>query len=108
MTNSHLSMGGGRLPPEVIQHVIRQSFGRLRACYASALLRSPGLEGRVVVKFVIDREGEVTMASTTESSIEDASVNHCVAQAYEAMLFPKPAGGVVTVVYPVVFTRSEP
>ena len=98
----------GRLPPEAIQRVIRQSFGRLRACYERGLERRPDLEGRIAVKFVIDREGDVTMASTAESSLPDASVNSCVAKAYEAMTFPKPVGGIVTVVYPVVFTRTSP
>ena len=98
----------GRLPPEAIQRVVRQSFGRIRACYAQGLQRSPDLEGRIAVKFVIDREGDVAMASTAESSIEDAAVNTCVARAYEAMTFPKPEGGIVTVVYPVVFSRTSP
>lgn len=98
----------GRLPPEAIQRVIRQSFGRLRACYERGLLRRPDLEGRIAVKFVIDREGDVTMASTAESSLDDAAVNACVAKAYEAMTFPKPEGGIVTVVYPVVFSRTSP
>ncbi len=98
----------GRLPPEAIQRIIRQSFGRLRACYEQGLLRSPDLEGRIAVKFVIDREGDVTMASATESSLGDTSVESCVAKAYEAMSFPKPEGGIVTVVYPIVFARTSP
>ena len=98
----------GRLPPEAIQRVIRQSFGRLRACYERGLQRSPDLEGRIAVKFVIDREGDVAMASTSESTLGDASVESCVAKAYEAMSFPKPEGGIVTVVYPIVFTRTSP
>ena len=98
----------GRLPPEAIQRVVRQSFGRLRACYERGLQRSPDLEGRIAVKFVIDREGAVALASTAESSIGDASVEACVARAYEAMTFPKPEGGIVSVIYPVVFSRTSP
>lgn len=98
----------GRLPPEAIQRVVRQSFGRLRLCYERGLLHSPDLEGRIAVKFVIDRDGQVTMASVAERSLEDASVAACVARAYEAMSFPKPEGGIVTVVYPVVFSRMTP
>jgi hypothetical protein len=98
----------GRLPPEAVQRVVRQSFGRLRACYEAGLLRSPDLEGRIAVKFVIDRDGQVAMASTAESTLGDASVAACVARAYESMSFPRPEGGIVTVVYPVVFTRTSP
>ena len=98
----------GRLPPEAIQRVIRQSFGRLRGCYERGLERSPDLEGRIAVKFVIDREGSVALASAAERSLDDAAVAACVVKAYEAMTFPKPVGGIVTVVYPVVFTRTSP
>lgn len=98
----------GRLPPESIQRIVRQSFGRLRACYERGLQRNPDLEGRIAVKFVIDREGSVAMASAAERTLDDASVATCVVKAYEAMTFPKPEGGIVTVVYPVVFTRTSP
>jgi outer membrane biosynthesis protein TonB len=88
---------------------VRQSFGRLRACYEAGLLRDPGLEGRVSVKFVIDREGAVTMAMPwADTTLPDQSVARCVSKAYESMSFPKPEGGIVTVVYPVIFTRTSP
>ena len=99
----------GRLPPESIQRVVRQSFGRLRGCYAAGLEKNPDLEGRVSVKFVIDREGQVALASPwSDTTLPDASVARCVTRAYQAMTFPKPEGGIVTVVYPVVFTRTSP
>jgi hypothetical protein len=98
----------GRLPPESIQRVVRQGFGRLRACYERGLQRRPDLEGRIAVKFVIDREGNVGLASTAERSLDDDAVASCVGKAFESMSFPKPVGGIVTVVYPVVFTSTSP
>jgi len=41
----------GRLPPEVIQRIVRQNFGRFRNCYESSLRTNPSLTGRVAVKF---------------------------------------------------------
>jgi len=99
----------GRLPPEAVQRVVRQSFGRMRACYEAGLKENPGLEGRVTVKFVIDREGQVALASPwSDTTIGDAAVARCVTRAYQAMTFPKPEGGIVTVVYPIVLTRTSP
>lgn len=92
----------GRLPQEAIQRVVRQNFGRFRACYEDGLVRNPSLEGRVEVKFVIDRAGSV--ASASASGFGDEGVSRCVARAYEAMSFPQPEGGIVTVVYPLVFS----
>mgnify|MGYP006314362019 FL=1 len=52
----------GRLPPEVIQRIVRQNFGRFRLCYENGLRNNPTLSGRVSVKFVIDRSGAVSTA----------------------------------------------
>ena len=41
----------GRLPPEVIQRIVRQNFGRFRLCYEDGLKSNPELAGRVTVKF---------------------------------------------------------
>jgi hypothetical protein len=100
----------GRLMPELVQWVVRQSFGRLRACYEAGLQRDPGLEGRVSVQFVIDREGAVTMASpiSADTTLPDRDVLRCITKAYESMSFPKPEGGIVNVIYPIVFTSTSP
>ncbi|MBS2017343.1 MAG: AgmX/PglI C-terminal domain-containing protein [Deltaproteobacteria bacterium] len=102
------SVVNGRLPPEAVQRIVRQSSGRIRACYATALQRDPSLEGRVSTKFVIDRSGAVVLAANVENELADAQVASCVTRAFSSMSFPEPEGGIVTVVYPVIFTRSEP
>ena len=94
----------GRLPPEIIQRIVRQSFGRMRMCYEAGLKRNPSLEGRVAVKFVIDRSGAVAMASTTDRSMNDGEVASCIERAFQSMSFPEPEGGIVTVVYPLVLS----
>src|SRR5262249_58774195 len=53
----------GRLPPEVIQRIVRQNYGRFRMCYEQGLTRNPNLEGRVSVRFVIGRDGGVSNVS---------------------------------------------
>ena len=94
----------GRLPPEVVQRVVRQSFGRMRMCYEAGLKRNPSLEGRISVKFVIDRSGAVAMASTADRSFADNEVASCVERSFKSMSFPEPEGGIVTVVYPLVLS----
>lgn len=94
----------GRLPPEAVQRVVRQSFGRLRGCYEAGLARNPSLAGRIAVKFVIGRDGEVSLASAGEHDLPDEQVVSCVTRGFAAMSFPPPSGGIVTVVYPVTFS----
>ena len=58
---------------------------------------------------IIDREGAVTMAApASDTTLPDREVVRCITKAYESMSFPKPEGGIVTVVYPVVFTSTSP
>lgn len=93
----------GRLPPEVIQRIVRQNFGRFRLCYERGLLSHPTLAGRVSVRFVIDRSGAVSSAEDAGSTLPDASVVACVVRAFPGLSFPQPEGGTVTVTYPILF-----
>ena len=93
----------GRLPPEVVQRIVRQSFGRLRLCYEQGLASNPALAGDVSTKFVIGAKGDVTAVSDGGSKLADPAVVRCVQSAFRNLSFPEPEGGTVTVVYPVHF-----
>jgi hypothetical protein len=97
------TVNGGKIAPEVIQRIVRQNFGRFRACYESGLRNNPSLAGRVAVRFIIGRDGAVGMASG-DNGLPDSAVTSCVVRAFYGLSFPPPEGGVVTVVYPIVFT----
>ena len=98
----------GRLPPEVIQRIVRQSFGRFRLCYENGLRNSPKLQGRVSVKFVIGKDGAVSSAIDGGSDLPDSGVVSCVIKAFQGLAFPQPeGGGVVVVVYPVIFSPGD-
>jgi hypothetical protein len=98
----------GRLPPETIQRVVRQNMGRFRYCYERALDHNPGLQGRVVTKFLIARDGSVAFAADdpAESNFPDPGVVSCIVRAFGALSFPDPEGGTVTVVYPLSLSPS--
>lgn len=97
----------GRLAPELIQKVVRANFDPLRKCYEAGLGRNANLQGRVAVKFVIDLEGHVTSAEDFNSELPDRQVIQCVVAEYRKLTFPKPEGGIVTVVYPTVFSPAD-
>ncbi len=96
----------GRLPPEAVQRIVRQNFGRFRACYEDGLKRNPGLAGRVATRFVIGLDGSVVSSVDGGSDLPDAAVNACVNRAFQGISFPQPEGGIVTVVYPIVFSHE--
>ncbi len=97
----------GRLEPTAIQRIIRQNFGRFRACYEEGLRRNPELEGRVTTRFVIGRDGAVSNAGDGGSDLPDPRVVSCVVKAFYGLSFPQPEGGIVTVTYPIAFSRPD-
>jgi Ca-activated chloride channel family protein len=97
----------GRLPPEVISRIVRQNFGRYRLCYEAGLKNNPTLQGRVAVKFVIDRSGAVSTSSDAGSDLPDRSTVACVVRGFGNLSFPQPEGGIVTVTYPILFAPGE-
>jgi DNA-directed RNA polymerase subunit RPC12/RpoP len=93
----------GRLSTDVVQRIIRQNFGRFRMCYDDARVRAPQLEARVTLRFVIGRDGSVSNVSDGGSDVNVGSLVDCVKDAYRALSFPQPDGGIVTVVSPLFF-----
>jgi hypothetical protein len=93
----------GRLPRDAIQLVVRQHFRPFRVCYEKGLSRNPKLTGRVSARFKIRRDGAVSDVSNAGSDLPDPEVVSCVLQAFTGLEFPKPDGGIVTVVYPLMF-----
>ena len=94
----------GRLPPEVVQRIVRQNFGRFRLCYEGGLAQNPNLTGRVAVRFAISGDGSVSTAQNGGSDLPDSKVIGCVVSAFYGLSFPKPENGIVTVTYPIMFS----
>jgi hypothetical protein len=92
----------GRLPPELIQSIVRQHFGDFRICYEKGLARNPQLGGKVLTRFVIERDGTVSHVADAGSEMADEEVRSCVIDAFKHYRFPNPEGGIVTVIYPIM------
>lgn len=99
-------IASGRLPPEVIQRIVRQNYGRFRACYETGLRENPSLEGRISARFVVARDGSVATVQSAGSDLPNANVVRCVIDAYRDLSFPPPENGVVTVVYPLMLSPT--
>jgi len=93
----------GRLPPEVIQRIVRQNFGRFRLCYENGLRDNPNLTGRVSIGFTIATDGSVKNARVASSTLPHAGVGVCIQRAFIGLSFPQPEAGEVTVTYPILF-----
>jgi len=98
----------GSLSREVIRRVIRRHLNEVRFCYEQGLGHSPELAGRVTVSFVISPTGAVVTSTVAESTLGNAAVESCIAQAVRRWAFPAPeGGGIVMVTYPFVLTPDD-
>lgn len=96
----------GALDKSEIDRVIKQHLSQIRYCYQKELTRTPNLEGKVVMRFVIAKDGSVSQARVENTSMHNAVVENCLADRFMRFKFPRPAGGgIVIVTYPFVFNR---
>jgi hypothetical protein len=96
-----------RLAPEIIQRLVREHFPVYRACYEAGLRRDLTLHGLVSIRFVIGIDGKVVHVSAAGSDLPDTRVRQCVRHAFEALAFPPPSCGTVTVTYPLALSVEQ-
>ncbi len=97
----------GSIDKTFIDAVVRRHMNQIRYCYQRELQKNPGLAGKVVVKFVVAKDGTVASASIKSSTLNDATVESCLVSRFLRMSFPAPGGGgIVMVSYPFLFTAT--
>jgi len=97
----------GGLDPDQIREVIQRNLGQILYCYEQGLQRQPALSGRMGVRFVINPQGRVSMASVSASSLRSNPVESCIVSKIRSFQFPRPVGGVnVKVLYPFQLQRN--
>ncbi len=109
--NVNISVGRpiimGSLSMEIIRRVIRSHRDQIKYCYSKELTRHPNLTGKVSVKFTISPKGYVTQATISQTSLNNSSVERCMAQKIRTWKFPEPkGGGIVIVNYPFILKSS--
>ena len=89
----------GSLDKRIIQKVVHQHKGELRACYEKALQKDM-LYGTIVVVWIISPQGEVTKALVKETTIKNKPLEECVTNSIKFWRFPSPKGGGLAQVAP--------
>jgi TonB family protein len=98
----------GTLDVEAIRPVIRAHIADVKACYELGLREQRGSGGRVVVEFLVSREGAVQASRVAGSTMGFPRVEECLARAFCAWRFPPPQGGEAVGTYPFVMTPASP
>lgn len=95
----------GALDRTLIDAVIKRHMNQIRYCHQRELTTDPSISGKVVVKFVIAKDGTVSTASIKSTTLNNLAVESCLTSRFMRMQFPEPkGGGIVIVSYPFVFT----
>jgi TonB family protein len=94
------------LSKDEVGKVIHQHISEIRYCYESSMIRSPDIEGKLVIDFVIGGRGAIRTAKVKESSVRDSRLDECILSRLAKWEFPKPKAGVdVAVSYPFIFKK---
>jgi TonB family protein len=91
---------------EQIQAIIAANRERVRACYVAVLPKNPGIQGDLVIGFVINPDGSVKSAevNTTESELHVPELDSCAVDVLKTLKFPASSRGLESKVnYPFNF-----
>ena len=100
------SPAGEPIPPwirDMIRRKVRGYLPELETVYSLALLRNPGLKGKLLIRFRIDASGTVQDAESMETSLPDAAFLAAVLEKVRRWTFEPTEGRTVDVLYPLVF-----
>jgi outer membrane biosynthesis protein TonB len=94
----------GTIDREAVRRVVRSKLNEIKNCYERALNTNKELEGKVVIRFIIEEQGRVKIANTKSTTLNNRQVEECVATRIKNAIFPEPPPGTVAEVdYPFVF-----
>ena len=101
LANSSVEEG---LTKDEVGEVIHRHMSEVRYCYESAMIRTPDIEGKLIVDFTIGGSGVVKTAEAKQSTLPDPRLDDCIIRRLMTWKFPNTKGGVdVAVSYPFIF-----
>lgn len=93
----------GTIDKEAVAKVINSHLHEVSSCYERALLKTPGLAGKIVLEWQITTTGSVGFAKTKSSTMQSAAVESCILTSLKTWRFPAAKGAGVVITYPFMF-----
>lgn len=93
----------GSIDKEAVAKVINSHLHEVSSCYERALLKTPGLAGKIVLEWQITLTGTVGFAKTKSSTMQSPAVEACIIQSLKTWKFPPAKGAGVVITYPFMF-----
>ncbi len=96
------------IAPESIRQIVRLHGNELRGEYERARQREGTLGGRLVLRFAIALDGQVTSIDVVDGTVEDPDLRARILEVFGRIRFPsRPCGDELVVTYPLTF-RPRP
>ena len=93
----------GQIDKEAVAKAINSHLAEVQRCYEAALLKNPGLAGKVVLEWSISTQGRVVSSKSKSSTLKDSSVESCILRSLNTWQFPPARGQSVIISYPFIF-----
>jgi outer membrane biosynthesis protein TonB len=93
----------GSIDKDAVARVINAHLHEVSSCYERALLKTPGLAGKIVLEWQITTAGGVGAAKTKSSTMQSPAVEACILEALKGWRFPPATGAGVIITYPFMF-----
>ncbi|MBS1985105.1 MAG: FHA domain-containing protein [Bdellovibrionales bacterium] len=83
----------GSLSREEIERVVNAHQSEIYFCYQRELQKTPGLFGKITLKWTIVTGGSVSSIVTVDNGTGSASLESCIRERLRQWVFPSPVGG---------------
>lgn len=93
----------GTIDKEAVAKAINAHLHEVSSCYERALLKEPGLAGKIVLEWQITTSGGVGFAKTKSSTMRSSAVEGCILNSLKTWRFPPAKGAGVVITYPFMF-----
>ncbi|MBI4956534.1 MAG: AgmX/PglI C-terminal domain-containing protein [Myxococcales bacterium] len=95
----------GPVPAPTVARLTHGLAGRMRMCFELALRSTPEVAGRLEVRFVIGRDGNVSSAKDA-GPLAESPLGRCASRMLYGLSFPRYEGGLTRAVFRVSFVAS--
>lgn len=86
-----------------IEKIVEANLPKMQKCYEAGLLKNPNLAGKVIVHFVLQATGKISLIQVHETTLKDPMVESCLQFEVTKLHFPAFTKGSLDIYYPFIF-----
>ncbi|AZZ35670.1 hypothetical protein CIK05_02265 [Bdellovibrio sp. qaytius] len=92
---------------DAVRNAMRTHVPQYKECYDAEIKKNKKLEGKVVLRWMINGDGQVEEEKIQTTTLNNKKVEKCLLNVLSKTTFPKPdAGAIADVSYPLLFRSN--